>query len=79
MFYSGLVVTCAPQDFDVVQSRLQACNFLDIHQTDPNSGRLVVTIVEPTIEAETERFQSIRQLPGVVDVSLVVHRQDDEA
>ena len=75
MFYSGLVVTCAPQDFDVLQTSLQSMPGIEIHQTDPATGRFVVVLEEETIDAETERFEALRKLEHVVDVSLVVHRE----
>lgn len=48
---------------------------IEIHQTDPATGRFVVVLEEETIDAETERFEALRKLEHVVDVSLVVHRE----
>ncbi len=78
MFYSGLVVTCAAKDFHCVHEKLMAVDGIDIHQTDPETGRFVIVLEEETIEAETERFSMLKKIDGVVDVSLVVHREDGE-
>ncbi len=75
MFYSGLVVTCKPGQFEAVGAALAALP-VEVHQSDAESGRYVVVLEETSIDAETERFQAIRLLPGVADVSLVVHRDD---
>ncbi|MDO4936373.1 MAG: chaperone NapD [Sutterellaceae bacterium] len=77
MFYSGLLVTCAPENFESIKNELKVLPGVEIHQTDKATGRFVVVLEEETIEAETDRFAQIRKLEGVVDVSLVVHRQDD--
>ena len=78
MFYSGLLVTCAPENFDKVQAELNALDNVEIHQTDSATGRFVVVLEEETIDGETDRFAQIRKLENVVDVSLIVHRQDNE-
>lgn len=75
MFYSGLVVTCAPEHLSDVQAELQSLPGVEIHQTDKDTGRLVVVLEEETIDAESDRFAQIRKLDNVVDVSLVVHRE----
>ena len=72
MFYSGLIVTCKPDRFDAVGLELT-------HQRHQQSGRYVVVLEEKTVEAETERFRTIRSLEGVADVSLVVHRDEPDA
>lgn len=77
MFYSGLIVTSKPGQFDVVGQELSRLA-VEIHQSDAVSGRYVVVLEESSVEAETERFRSIRTLPGVADVSLVVHRNEPE-
>ena len=78
MFYSGLIVTCKPDRFDAVGLELERLS-VDIHQRHQQSGRYVVVLDEKTVEAETERFRTIRSLEGVADVSLVVHRDEPDA
>lgn len=75
MFYSGLVVTCAPEHLSAVQAELQSLPGVEIHQTDSETGRMVIVLEEESIDAETDSFAQIRKLENVVDVSLVVHRE----
>lgn len=79
MFLSGVVVSCRPEHFSEVEHSLKAVPGIEIHQTDAASGRLVVVIAEDSIEAETEQFNALKKIEGVVDVSLVVHRKIDES
>ena len=72
MFYSGLVVTSKPGQFESVGEALK------VHQSDAASGRYVVVLEEPSVEAETERFRAIQSLPSVADVSLIVHRNEPD-
>lgn len=76
MFYSGLVVTCRNEQFDNVHEQLAHMPGVEVHQTDRKLGRLVVVLEKDSIDAETEQFRHIRELPDVIDVCLVVHRQD---
>ena len=75
MFYSGLVVTCAPEHLLAVQTELRSLPGVEIHQTDSETGRIVIVLEEESIDAETDRFAQIRKLENVIDVSLVVHRE----
>lgn len=77
MFYSGLVVTSKPGQFESVGEALKSLP-VEVHQSDAASCRYVVVLEEPSIEAETERFRAIQSLPSVADVSLVVHRNEPD-
>ncbi len=77
MFYSGLVVTSKPGQFESVGEALKSLP-VEVHQSDAASGRYVVVLEEPSIEAETERFRAIQSLLSVADVSLVVHRNEPD-
>ena len=79
MFLSGVVVSCRPEHFRDVERALKAVSGIEIHQTDASSGRFVVVIAEDSIEAETEQFDALKKIEGVVDVSLVVHREVDDS
>ena len=74
MFYSGLVVTCKPGQFESVGEALKSLP-VEVHQSDAASGRYVVVLEEPS---ETERFRAIQTLPFVADVSLIVHRNEPD-
>lgn len=78
MFYSGLIVTCKPGQFAEVGQALKD-KHVEVHQSDASGCRYVVVLEEASVEDETERFRSIRSLPDVADVSLVVHRSEPDA
>lgn len=78
MYYSGLVVTCLKPAFDDIITTLSAMPDVEIHQKDVETCRLVVVIEGETIDAETQTFKAISSTKGVVDVSLVVHREDED-
>lgn len=78
MFYSGLVVTCRTGDVESVYAALTEMPRVEVHQIDRRLGRIVVVLEEESIDAETEQFRRIQTLPNVVDVSLVVHREERE-
>ena len=46
MFYSGLVVTCKPGQFESVGEALKSLP-VEVHQSDAASGRYVVVLEEP--------------------------------
>lgn len=75
MFVSGVVVSCRPEHAHAVEAAIAGVPNAEIYQRDAESGRFVVVISEDSIEAETDRFEALRKLPDVIDVSLVVHRE----
>lgn len=79
MNLSGILVVAAPGRFDDVLAALRTLAGVEVHQTDVNTGRIVVVQEAPSIDAETDGFTRIKALPGVVDVALVYHRLDDAA
>ena len=77
-YYSGLVVTCAPGAMDAVLAALKSSKTAEVHQTDPATGRIVVVIEDDSVHGEADKFQRLRTMVGVADVSLIVHRSDEE-
>lgn len=75
MFVSGVVVCCRPEHALAVEASLRTVPGAEIYQSDAASGRFVIVISADSIEAETECFETLRKLPDVIDVSLVVHRE----
>lgn len=78
-YYSGLVVTCAPGAMDAVLAALKSSKTAEVHQTDPATGRIVVVIEDDSVHGEADKFQRLRTMEGVADVSLIVHRSDEES
>ena len=76
MYYSGLIVTARPKRFTPALEAIRAIEGVEIHQSDPDTGRAVVVLEEESVGAETDKFRRIKEIPDVIDVSLVVHRED---
>ncbi|MGN1209136.1 MAG: chaperone NapD [Duodenibacillus sp.] len=78
MFYSGLIVTCETSHWDEVCAAVGALEHVEVHQTDASVGKIIVVLEAQTVGEEADTFERIRKMPHVLDVSLVVHRQEDD-
>ncbi|MDY6009717.1 MAG: chaperone NapD [Duodenibacillus sp.] len=78
MFYSGLIVTCETSHWDEVCAAVGALEQVEVHQTDASVGKIIVVLEAQTVGEEADIFERIRKMPHVVDVSLVVHRQEED-
>lgn len=76
MNYSAILVVARPGEFDDVLQRIAAVNGVDVHHVDRQSRRAVCTIEAETVDQEVERFAAVRNMPGVLDASLIEHRPD---
>jgi nitrate reductase NapD len=57
---------------------LEALPGVDVHHTDPATGRMVVTIEGESIGAEVETLQRIKTLPDVVLAEMVHHHFEED-
>lgn len=78
MFYSGLLMTSYPGELAALEKELQAFPDVEIHQRDEAHNRLILVLEAPSIDEEADRFNELRKLPHAADLSLVVHRKDDQ-
>ena len=76
MFYSGLVVVCRPGSYETVKAAVAAMPGVEVHQCDPGNNRFVAVIESETVNGESDAFRDIRLTEGVLDVRLVIHRED---
>jgi nitrate reductase NapD len=74
MNYSGILATVAPADTARLAAELAALPGVEVHQTDPASGRIVLVQQADSIDDEAAGFTRIRTLPGVIDAALAYHR-----
>ena len=51
---------------------------VDVHHTDPPTGRIVATIEAGTVEGEVETLERIQRMPGIVLAEMVQHHIDVE-
>lgn len=75
---SGIVVHAHPDHLPVVQTGLDDMGGVEIHAISPDH-KMVVTIEASDDRATTERFEQIRQLPGVLSASMVYHHFEEDA
>lgn len=78
MNYSALVVSAVPGRFEGMLEDISKVSDVEIHQKDAGSGRCIVVIEGRDVEDEMEKFKELSALDSVIDVSLVVHRFDEE-
>ncbi len=81
MSFSGILVHAEPGDLSPLADALARLPGTQVHQQDPATGRLVLTLDAPTTNDEVDGLRRIQQTPGVVSASLVYHRlgADDAA
>ena len=73
---AGLLVSTHPAELAAVEQRLSLLPGLAVHGSDPDSGRLVVTIETDSLEEQETLFAGVSRVPGVWTVSLVCHRSE---
>jgi nitrate reductase NapD len=78
---SGIVVRIPPDRLAATLPELSALPGVRVHQQDPATGRLVLTLEAASIDDEIEGLRRIQRLPGVASAELVYHRlrEDDPA
>ncbi|NTY87752.1 chaperone NapD [Serratia fonticola] len=75
---SGLMVQARPDKFPVLISALLAIPDTEIPAQDQQQGKLVVVMQAARSDALLEKIESVRNLEGVLAVSLVYHQQDEQ-
>jgi nitrate reductase NapD len=79
MSFSGILVRALPSQVPALAPRLDALAGVRVHQTDPESGRLIVTLEAGSTDDEVAGLRRIQQVPGVVSADLVYHRIVDDS
>ncbi|MGO2367632.1 chaperone NapD [Serratia grimesii] len=75
---SGLVVQARPEKIPRLTSALLAITDTEIPAQDQEHGKLVVIMQAACSHALLEKIESVRNLDGVLAVSLVYHQQDTQ-
>lgn len=80
MNLSGVLVVAKPEWVEQVVASLQALPSVEVHQTDAESGRIVVVQEAADIHAELEALKRIKALPHVIMAEMVYHyiAEDDK-
>ena len=77
MNISGILVVVPPERLEQAVLELAALPGVDVHHTDPATGRIVITQEGETIGAEVDGLKRIKALPYVVLAEMVHHRFED--
>jgi len=77
MNISGILVVVPPERLEQAVLELNALPGVDVHHTDPATGRIVITQEGETIGAEVDGLKRIKDLPYVVLAEMVHHRFED--
>ncbi len=77
MFYSGILVLSKPGEYDTALKNVRNRG-IEVYHEDRGQSRFVAVLEGKTLKDETDEFKKILELPGVMDVSLVVSQEDTE-
>ncbi|MFN1142864.1 chaperone NapD [Serratia quinivorans] len=75
---SGLVVQARPEKIPRLVTDLLAIADTEIPAQDQPNGKLVVVMQAACSDQLLEKIESVRNLDGVLAVSLVYHQQDTQ-
>ncbi len=78
MNISGILVVTSPEHFDDVSEKLKTLPGIDIHFTDNNTGKIVITQEAETIREEVDGLKRIRSLPHVVLAEMSSHYFEED-
>lgn len=73
MNLSGILVISKPEWVSQVVADLALQEGIEVHQTDPDSGRIIVVQEAADIHAEIEGVKRIKAMPHVVMADMVYH------
>ncbi len=73
MNLSGVLVVARPDTLSSVALALAALPGVEVHQQDPDSGRLVAILEAEDIKGETDLLKQIQSQPGVAMAEMVTH------
>ncbi|MGF1642966.1 MAG: chaperone NapD [Thiotrichales bacterium] len=78
MNLSGILVITVPAHFDGVVAALNALPGVEVHHTDPATGRIVVVQEAESVGAEVDGIKRIKALPHVVMAEMAYHYFADD-
>ncbi len=78
MNVSGILVITPSDRLQDTIRRLNALPGVDVHHTDPETGRIVVTQEADSVHAEVDGLKRIKELPHIILAELVHHHFEDD-
>ena len=73
MNISGILVVVSPPELGESIAALNALPGVEVHHTDEQKGRIVVTQEAESVEAEVEGLKRIKAAPYVIMAEMVYH------
>jgi nitrate reductase NapAB chaperone NapD len=78
MNISGILVVAKTEQFDEVVAALATFEGVEVHQTDRDTGKIVITQEAETIKDEADHAELLKTIPGVITVNMVYHYFADD-
>ena len=78
MNISGILVITPAERLGQTIDALNALPGVEVHHTDPNSGRIVVTQEAGSVQDEVDGLMRIKALPHIVLAEMVHHHFEDD-
>ncbi|BFU60946.1 MULTISPECIES: chaperone NapD [Rodentibacter] len=73
----GLVVQGKPEKMAAIQTALLAIEHTEIPTFDEKMGKMVVVMQSDDQHLLLDNMESVKEIEGVINVSLVYHEQDE--
>lgn len=74
----GLIVQGNPEKFAAIRTALLAIEHTEIPTFDEKFGKMVVVMQSHDQHILLEKIESVKDIDGVINVSLVYHEQDEQ-
>lgn len=78
MNISGILVVTAPEHTGYVIEQLENLTGIDIHYSDTEAGRIVITQEAVSISAEVDGLKRIRALPHIILAEMSCHYFEED-
>lgn len=77
-YVCSLVVQARPEKLNTVKTALQAMPYTEIHGEKADEGKLVVVIESDFQPTLVEQMNNIKEIDGVIVVSLIYSQQSEQ-
>ena len=74
----GLIVQGNPEKMAAIQTALLAIEHTEVPTFDAKMGRMVVVMQSHDQHLLLDKMESVKDIDGVINVSLVYHEQDEQ-
>jgi nitrate reductase NapD len=78
MNISGILVVTPADRIQETMAALSALPGVDVHHTEPETGRIVVTQEADSVHAEVDGLKRIKALPHIILAEMVHHHFEDD-